>query len=94
MKSGLKFARSGSDESDGTRTMMRRAIFILMLLLGSIVRIEAQPTNASAMPENPIQDNSFLAEEAYNQEPGVVQHIQTFMRMWNSKTWTYSFTQE
>ena len=46
------------------------------------------------MPEHPIQDNSFLAEEAYNQEPGVVQHIQTFTRMWNSKTWAYSFTQE
>ena len=23
----------------------------------------------------PIQDNSFLLEEAYNQDPGVVQHI-------------------
>jgi len=35
-----------------------------------------------------------LAEEAYNQEPGVVQHISAFTRMWNSKTWAYSFTQE
>lgn len=25
-----------------------------------------------------IQDNSFLIEDASNQEPGVVQHIQTF----------------
>ncbi len=41
-----------------------------------------------------IQDNSFLVEEAYNQERGVVQHINTFSRMWNSKDWTYSFTQE
>ena len=41
-----------------------------------------------------IQDNSFLVEEAYNQEPGVVQHISTFSRMWNSKDWSYSFTQE
>jgi len=44
--------------------------------------------------EHPIQDNSFLVEEAYNQERGVVQHISTFSRMWNSKDWSYSFTQE
>src|SRR5215475_10916708 len=41
-----------------------------------------------------IQDNSFLVEEAYNQEFGVVQHIQTFQRLWNSKDWLYTFTQE
>ena len=41
-----------------------------------------------------IQDNSFLVEEAYNQEVGVVQHIQTFQRLWNSKDWAYTFTQE
>src|SRR5499433_4238399 len=41
-----------------------------------------------------IQDNSFLVEEAYNQESGVVQHIQTFQRLWNSKDWGYTFTQE
>ena len=28
--------------------------------------------------EAPISDNSFLIEEAYNQEPGVVQHISNF----------------
>jgi hypothetical protein len=41
-----------------------------------------------------IQDNSFLIEEAYNQEPSVVQHISTFSRMWNCKDWSYTFTQE
>lgn len=41
-----------------------------------------------------IQDNSFLVEEAYNQESGVVQHIQTFQRLWNRKDWVYTFTQE
>lgn len=40
-----------------------------------------------------IQDNSFLLEEAYNQEPGVVQHINTFQ--WFRKSgWAYTFTQE
>jgi hypothetical protein len=40
-----------------------------------------------------IQDNSFLIEEAYNQERGVVQHISTFDRP-EAGGWTYSFTQE
>jgi hypothetical protein len=40
-----------------------------------------------------IQDNSFLIEEAYNQEPGVIQHIQAFQYMKNG-TWGYSFVQE
>ena len=40
----------------------------------------------------PIQDNSFLIEEAYNQERGVVQHISTFQR--TAGFWAYSFTQE
>jgi hypothetical protein len=41
-----------------------------------------------------IQDNSFLIEEAYNQEDGVIQHIQTFQWDRSSRTWVYSFTQE
>jgi hypothetical protein len=40
----------------------------------------------------PIQDNSFLVEEAYNQEGGVVQHINTLLRA--RRSWSYSLTQE
>ena len=40
-----------------------------------------------------IQDNSFLLEEAYNQEDGVVQHIQTFQYL-EGGDWAYTFTQE
>lgn len=40
-----------------------------------------------------IQDNSFLLEEAYNQETGVVQHISTFVRS-SDASWQYTFTQE
>jgi hypothetical protein len=48
-----------------------------------------------ASPSSPgIQDNSFLVEEAYNQNFGVVQHISSFTRFWDSKDWNYSFTQE
>jgi len=41
-----------------------------------------------------IADNSFLIEEAYNQESGVVQHISTFSRPDGGGAWAYTFTQE
>lgn len=39
-----------------------------------------------------LQDNSFLIEEAYNQEPGVVQHILGLRRQ--GRDWDLTFTQE
>ena len=53
----------------------------------------AAPLSALA-DESPIQDNSFLLEEAYNQEEGVVQHINTFQRTRGTGEWIYTFTQE
>jgi len=41
-----------------------------------------------------IRDNLFLLEEAYNQEPGVIQHIQVFQLEPRTKAWSYSFTEE
>lgn len=41
-----------------------------------------------------IQDNSFLVEEAYNQDRGVVQHINTFRMDRGSRAFDYVFTQE
>jgi len=46
-----------------------------------------------------IADNSFLVEEAYNQEPGVVQHIFTAFYTFDSagadtRNWNLAFTQE
>ena len=41
-----------------------------------------------------IADNSFLIEEAYNQEAGVVQHINAFHRSLRDPRWVYTFTQE
>jgi hypothetical protein len=40
-----------------------------------------------------IEDNSFLIEEAYNQETGVIQHISAFQLM-KGNTWLYTFTEE
>ena len=49
---------------------------------------------AAAQDAGPIQDNSFLVEEAYNQDPGVVQHAQEFLWDWKSGGWAWTFTQE
>lgn len=40
-----------------------------------------------------IEDNSFLIEEAYNQEAGIIQHISAFQWL-RDKTWIYTFTDE
>lgn len=47
-------------------------------------------------PIEGIEDNSFLVEEAYNQDPGVVQHIfnAVYSRDPNRRGWTFNFTQE
>jgi len=51
---------------------------------------------AEKRPIDVISDNSFLIEEAYNQEPGVIQHI--FNTVYNNDSrrrgWAFSFTQE
>ncbi|MBM4386342.1 MAG: transporter [Deltaproteobacteria bacterium] len=41
-----------------------------------------------------IEDNSFFIEEAYNQEPGVIQHISNLNYMKESKDWAFTFTEE
>src|SRR6478736_4273243 len=62
----------------------------------SILLLSCIPAVVQSQGSSPpgIQDNSFLVEEAYNQEFGVVQHISSFTRFWDSKDWVYTFTQE
>src|SRR5687768_6106818 len=57
-----------------------------------LIALTPLPALAQDSPP-PIQDNSFLIEEAYNQEAGVVQHISTFETA-AEEGWAYSFTQE
>ena len=60
----------------------RRVLFLAFLALPALA---AEPLA--------IQDNSFLIEEAYNQEPGVVQHVFTYMRS-RDGAHVATFTQE
>lgn len=74
---------------------MRRAGFLLI----SIITLLLAPLSLRSAEQRPIdviEDNSFLIEEAYNQEAGVVQHIFNFTYNNDSRQrgWTFSFTQE
>jgi hypothetical protein len=64
---------------------------LLTLLHSSLISISTAEPLAKG-----IQDNSFFVEEAYNQEPGVVQHILTVPVFFTdgAKEITPSFTQE
>jgi hypothetical protein len=66
----------------------RRPVYRLLFPVHALLCFTVSPLTAQA-----IQDNSFLIEEAYNQESGVVQHISTFARS-SGGDWEYSFTQE
>jgi hypothetical protein len=66
-------------------------------LIRSLLFLTAVATFSGAEPlAKGIQDNSFFVEEAYNQEPGVVQHILNVPIAFNGgqKEVTPSFTQE
>lgn len=57
------------------------------------IMLAVAPTNERGAEPAPIADNSFLIEEAYNQEAGVVQHVSTFSRT-RDGDFQFSFTQE
>lgn len=65
-----------------------RPVYRLLLTVHALVLATSAPLTAQ------IQDNSFLVEEAYNQERGIVQHISTYARPSDGNAWSYSFTQE
>lgn len=73
------------------RLLLTASMVVIVLLL-SLTRVPA----AEERPIDVIEDNSFLIEEAYNQEPGVIQHIFSafYAHSPGQHGWTFSFTQE
>jgi hypothetical protein len=75
---------------------MKVSTLLLPLCLGAA----AHAGIATNAPVRGIMDNSFLVEEAYNQEPGVVQHIFNAVHTVESvsgpddRAWIFAFTQE
>ena len=66
-----------------------RTLTLVAFVLSLTASVAAQQPATS----EGISDNSFLIEEAYNQDPGVVQHINTFT-IGRDGNWVYTFTQE
>ncbi|AFX99966.1 transporter [Bdellovibrio bacteriovorus] len=65
-----------------------------MSLLRNVIVVWAVVASWTAQAAEVVKDNSFLIEEAYNQDPGVVQFIQSYQYMDPSNEWTYNFTNE
>lgn len=66
------------------------------LLALALLWIASPAYAAEERPIDVIEDNSFFVEEAYNQDPGVVQHIFTavFNNDSRQRGWNFNFTQE
>jgi hypothetical protein len=68
-----------------------------MRLAAALVLAFGAPVAGASWPDlaaGPLQDNSFLVEEAYNQEAGVVQHILNAAYDRDTHGWLLTFTQE
>jgi hypothetical protein len=68
-------------------------IVVALVALGRTVAAQESTTQPAAWPEA-IEDNSFLIEEAYNQEAGTVQFIFNFLRVRPGGDWLATFTNE
>jgi len=70
---------------------------LLLCLIGAATAAaqspQSAPPPASADDEWKITDNSFLVEEAFNQEAGIVQNILGFQQL-SVRDWMFTFTQE
>jgi hypothetical protein len=75
---------------------MSRIQLFLHLVCAALVYSAAAARGEDKNPIDRIEDNSFLVEEAYNQEPGVVQHIFVvlYSRDPQRRGWDFNFTQE
>jgi hypothetical protein len=71
--------------------LIKYLILIICLAPYSVNSSLAQTVNKFDFER--IEDNSFLIEEAYNQDPGVIQHISSFQYM-KGNTWIYTLTDE
>jgi len=82
----------------GTRAASKvlvRAVLALLMFLLLPLYARAQQAGAAPSPSSQpfgILDNSFLVEEAFNQEAGIFQNIFGFQR--SGGAWEFGFTQE
>jgi nucleoside-diphosphate-sugar epimerase len=89
---GFRPRRSLRETAEAIARAAKRLTFVVAALALASIAAADDPGEAKA----PIQDNSFLIEEAYNQDAGVIQHIQIWNRPIGAHAapWSYSFTEE
>ena len=75
------------------RLFRRDAALTILLAVPSMTASAQPPQTPAAQHKFEITDNSFLVEEAFNQEPGVVQNIFAWTRD-RDGGWAATFTQE
>src|SRR3972149_6968918 len=82
-KSATKTPVSQFAPSYPAKSMIDHTTFLRLMMRAAILAVAT--ASAQAQDEGPkhISDNSFLVEEAYNQEPGVVQHIFNWIPTWD-----------
>ena len=80
--------------NDIGRTMCNKRFAVMVL--ATMLWLVGNSFGADEKPIDVIEDNSYLIEEAYNQEPGVVQHIFNAQYTQSGRThgWQFNFTQE
>ena len=78
-----------------TSTLRVRVVIGRLLVVAGLLSPIATLTGSEPLAKG-IQDNSFFVEEAYNQEPGIVQHIINVPAFFTSgdKEVSFLFTQE
>jgi DtxR family transcriptional regulator, Mn-dependent transcriptional regulator len=67
-------------------------VLLLCLLLPAAAIAQTAPAPSPKQPPFSILDNSFIVEEAFNQEAGIFQNIFGFQRIGGA--WEFAFTQE
>ena len=88
----LRGAREFTIGARAASKVLVQATGVILLALASAMPAGAQtPTDPAAVPFQ-ISDNSFLVEEAFNQEAGIFQNIFNAIRL--GGVWVPTFTQE
>ena len=90
----VKGAREFTIGARAASKILVRATSVLLLLLSLTSTVQAQEQQPFQPATEPfkISDNSFLVEEAFNQEAGIFQNIFNVAR--SEQVWASTFTQE
>jgi DtxR family Mn-dependent transcriptional regulator len=88
----LKGAREFTIGARAASKVLVQTAVLILALLGGMTAVAAQTSQAGQARPFEIADNSFLVEEAFNQEPGIFQNIFNAAR--SDGVWRPTFTQE